>query len=332
MDEYGADIMRLWALSDYTEDHRIGKEILKGVADQYRKLRNTFRYLLGALDGLPRCRAGRRRPRCRSWNATCSTGWPSWTRSAQGRCGLRLQQLCSPLSHFCNEDLSAFFFDIRKDCLYCDAPTEPTRRSAIAPCSTCCSSADAWLAPVLVFTTEEVWLARFPSEDGSVHLQDMPGTPADWLDESLAAKWAQVRQVRRVVTAALEVQRTAKVIGASLEAAPVVHVEDAGLLAMLRSVDFADLCITSGIVLTGDPAPRRGVPPARSARCGRGVRTGRRRQVPALLEDPAGCGQPRPRRRLRPLRQRAGLMRRAVLHGPLGSITLSETAGRISPA
>nr|MCE2748228.1 isoleucine--tRNA ligase [Rhodobacter sp.] len=96
---------------------------------------------------------------------------------------------------------------------------------------------------------------RFPGEDGSVHLQDMPETPAAWLDAALAAKWVQLRQVRRAVTAALEVQRTAKVIGASLEAAPVVHVEDAGALTALRSVDFADLCITSALTLTADPAP-----------------------------------------------------------------------------
>jgi isoleucyl-tRNA synthetase len=112
-----------------------------------------------------------------------------------------------------------------------------------------------WLAPVLVFTMEDVWEARFPDAGSSVHLQDMPSTPADWLDEPLAAKWAGIRAVRRVVTAALEVQRRDKVIGASLEAAPVVHVRDAEVLRALRTVDFADLCITSGVVLTPDPLP-----------------------------------------------------------------------------
>ena len=102
---------------------------------------------------------------------------------------------------------------------------------------------------------EEVWLERFPGEDSSVHLQDFPDTPADWLDEPLSAKWAGIRRARRAVTSALEVQRRDKVIGASLEAAPVVYVEDANLLADLKSVDFDDICITSHIVLTGDPAP-----------------------------------------------------------------------------
>jgi len=113
----------------------------------------------------------------------------------------------------------------------------------------------AWLAPILVFTMEDVWLTRFPGEDSSVHLVDFPETPADWLDEPLAAKWAEVRRVRRVVTAALEVQRRDKVIGASLEAAPIVHVRDATALDTLKSVPFADICITSDVVLSGDPIP-----------------------------------------------------------------------------
>jgi isoleucyl-tRNA synthetase len=113
-----------------------------------------------------------------------------------------------------------------------------------------------WLAPILVFTMEDVWLSRFPGEESSVHLEDIPETPADWLDVPLAQKWDKIRSVRRVVTAALEVQRASKVIGASLEAAPVVHVEDAATVKALKSVDFADLCITSGIQVTADPAPQ----------------------------------------------------------------------------
>jgi isoleucyl-tRNA synthetase len=152
-------------------------------------------------------------------------------------------------------DLSAVYFDIRKDSLYCDAPGSHRRRSARTLLDILFHRLTTWLAPILVFTTEDVWLSRFPGEESSVHLEDMPETPVAWLDAALAAKWAAVRQVRRAVTAALEVQRTAKVIGASLEAAPVVHVEDEGTLAALRSVDFADICITSALTLTADPAP-----------------------------------------------------------------------------
>jgi isoleucyl-tRNA synthetase len=153
-------------------------------------------------------------------------------------------------------DLSAVYFDIRKDALYCDPADSQRRRAARTVLDLLYHRLVTWLAPILVFTMEEVWLCRFPGEDSSVHLQDIPETPADWLDEPLAQKWDRIRRVRRTVTAALEVQRTAKVIGASLEAAPVVHVEDAETVKALKSVDFADLCITSGIQITSDPAPQ----------------------------------------------------------------------------
>ena len=112
-----------------------------------------------------------------------------------------------------------------------------------------------WLAPVLVFTMEEVWLERYPGDDSSVHLVDFPETPADWLRPDLMETVARIRRVRRVVTAALEVQRTDKVIGSSLEAAPVVHVEDAEVRDLLGGIEMDDLCITSGLRVTGDPAP-----------------------------------------------------------------------------
>ncbi|TNE90867.1 MAG: isoleucine--tRNA ligase, partial [Rhodobacteraceae bacterium] len=157
---------------------------------------------------------------------------------------------------FCTVDLSAFYFDIRKDALYCDAEDSDRRRAARTVLDLLFHRLTTWLAPILVFTMEDVWLSRFPGDDVSVHLQDIPETPATWADESLAAKWDGIRRARRVVTAALEVQRTAKVIGASLEAAPVVHVEEADVLGALKSVPFEDLCITSDIALTADPAPQ----------------------------------------------------------------------------
>ena len=166
------------------------------------------------------------------------------------------QGVFQTLFTFCTVDLSAVYFDIRKDSLYCDAPTALRRRAARTVLDILFHRLVTWLAPILTFTMEEVWLCRFPGEGSSVHLIDMPETPAEWLNEPLAQKWEAIRKVRRVVTAALEVQRTAKVIGASLEAAPVVHVEDAATLKSLKSVDFADLCITSALSLTADPAPQ----------------------------------------------------------------------------
>ncbi|MCA0273462.1 MAG: isoleucine--tRNA ligase [Proteobacteria bacterium] len=256
IDEYGADILRLWvAQSDYTQDLRIGKEILKGTADSYRRLRNTLRFVLGNLDGFTDAErvAPAEMPELERWVLHRLAELDHVVR--KGYAAYDFQGVFQTLFTFCTVDLSAIYFDIRKDSLYCDAPGSLRRRSARTVLDLVYHRLVTWLAPILVFTMEEVWLCRFPGEGSSVHLQDIPETPADWLDEPLAQKWDAIRRVRRVVTAALEIQRTAKVIGASLEAAPVVHVEDAATLKALKSVDFADLCITSGIQVTADPAP-----------------------------------------------------------------------------
>jgi isoleucyl-tRNA synthetase len=257
IDQYGADILRLWvAQSDYTADLRIGPEILKGTADSYRRLRNTMRFLLGNLAGFDEAErvASEAMPELERWVLHRLAELDEIVR--QGYAKYDFQGVFQSLFNFCTVDLSAIYFDIRKDALYCDAPASVRRRACRTVLDLLFHRLTTWLAPVLVFTMEDVWLSRFPDEDQSVHLQDMPQTPVAWRDEALAAKWAGIRRARRVVTAALEVQRSAKVIGASLEAAPVVHVEDAGLLAALRSVDFAEVCITSGLSLTADPAPQ----------------------------------------------------------------------------
>ncbi len=253
--QYGADILRLWvAQSDYTGDLRIGPEILKGVADGYRRLRNTMRFMLGALAHFHE--ADRvdpaEMPELEQWVLHRLAELDHKVRT--GYAAYDFQGVFQAVFNFATVDLSAFYFDIRKDALYCDGDTA-RRRAARTVMDILFHRLTTWLAPVLVFTMEEVWLERFPGEESSVHLVDIPDTPADWLNEPLAAKWARVRQARRVVTAALEVSRTDKVIGASLEAAPVVHVREAAMLDALRSVDFADVCITSDIVLTADPRP-----------------------------------------------------------------------------
>ncbi len=155
---------------------------------------------------------------------------------------------------FCTTDLSAVYFDIRKDALYCDPTPSIRRRACRTVMDILFHRLTTWLAPILVFTMEEVWLERFPGDQSSVHLVDFPDTPQSWRDAALAAKWNSLRDARRVVTGALEVQRTAKVIGASLEAAPQVFVAPA-MAGLLETVDFAELCITSDLSLTTDPAP-----------------------------------------------------------------------------
>ncbi|OUS22332.1 isoleucine--tRNA ligase [Rhodobacterales bacterium 59_46_T64] len=253
--QYGADILRLWvAQTDYTADQRIGPEILKGVADSYRRLRNTLRFMLGALSAytpadevdiadMPELEQLILH-RLAELDVVVRKGYDAYD----------FQGVFQALFHFCTIDLSAFYFDVRKDVLYCDGDT-PERRAARTVMMRLYERLTTWLAPILTFTMEEVWLERNPGEDSSVHLQDMPETPAAWLNPALAERSASVRMVRRVVTGALEEHRRDKTIGSSLEAAPVVHLS-ADLAQIITNPDtFADLCITSAVTLTTDPAP-----------------------------------------------------------------------------
>ena len=254
--QYGADILRLWvAQTDYTADQRIGPEILKGTADSYRRLRNTLRFMLGALAGFTEAErlSPAEMPELERWVLHRLAELDAQVRADYR--GFNFSGVFQTLFNFCTVDLSAFWFDVRKDALYCDAPGSLRRRAARTVLDLLFHRLTTWLAPILPFTMEDVWLSRFPSEDGSVHLQDFAETPDAWRDAALAAKWEGIRRARRAVTAALEVQRTAKVIGASLEAAPVVHVEDPALAGALAAADFADLCITSDLTVTTDPAP-----------------------------------------------------------------------------
>ena len=254
--QYGADILRLWvAQSDYTADLRIGDEILKGTADGYRRLRNTLRFLLGALAGFDAAERVEpaEMPELERWVLHRLAELDGVVR--EGYDAFDFQHVFQQLFTFCTVELSAFYFDIRKDALYCDAATGQRRRAARTVLDALYARLVTWLAPILPFTMEEVWLERFPGEESSVHLVDFPDTPAAWRDPALAARWEVVRRVRRVVTGALEVERREKRIGASLEAAPVVHVADPASREILAAVDFSDVCITSDLTLTGADAP-----------------------------------------------------------------------------
>ncbi len=254
--QYGADILRLWvAQTDYTGDQRIGPEILKGVADSYRRLRNTMRYILGNLHWFSedqRVEAAEM-PELERWVLHRLAELDHHVR--KGYAAYDFQGVFRALFEFATIDLSSFYFDIRKDALYCDGPSLRTR-SARTVLDILFHRLTAWFAPVLVFSMEEVWLERHPGEASSVHLVDIPDTPADWFNGALARKWAAVRRVRSVVTGALEIQRQQKVIGSSLEAAPVVHVENPEIMQAVKSVDFDDVCITSDIELKSDPIPQ----------------------------------------------------------------------------
>jgi isoleucyl-tRNA synthetase len=249
----GADILRLWVVaSDYSEDLRIGPEILKYQTEIYRRLRNTLRYLLGALDGFTEAEAivVEGMPELDRWVLHRLAELDRVVR--EGIEAFDFHGLFTALHNFCAVDLSAFYFDIRKDRLYCDPPGDPRRRAVRTVLDRCFDCLARWLAPVLCFTAEEAWLARHGEDPRrSVHLELFAEIPAAWHDPALGERWEKLRDLRRVVTGALELERGAKRIGASLQAAVELFVPEP-MVDLLRGVDLAELCITSaGTVRAG---------------------------------------------------------------------------------
>ena len=251
----GADILRLWvAASDYSDDMRIGPEIIKTFVETYRKLRNTIRWMLGSLAHYePATTVGVEAMgeleelmlhRLAELDAEIHDAYETFD----------YKRVVARLTGFLNTDLSAFYFDIRKDTLYCEPPSSEKRRAALEAIEQIFRCVTLWLAPVLVFTSDEAWLLRYPGAI-SVHLESFPEILSAWRDEALAEKWEQIRRVRSVVTGALEIERAHKRIGSSLEAAPRVFIADAGLRAVLETIDFAEVCITSNIAIEAGEGP-----------------------------------------------------------------------------
>jgi isoleucyl-tRNA synthetase len=252
----GADILRLWACaSDYADDLRIGPEILKTNVETYRKLRNTIRWMLGSLahfheeDRV----AADRMPELERLMLHRLAELDGLVREAYR--AFDYKRIFAQLSAFMTSDLSAFYFDIRKDALYCDPASSHKRKAALTTVNHLFRCTVTWLAPILCFTAEEAWLSRYGESAPSVHLQTFPEVPASWRDDALAEKWRKIRAVRRVVTGALELERAQKRIGSSLEAAPVVHVVDAELFAAIVDADLAEICITSHATLAEGDGP-----------------------------------------------------------------------------
>jgi isoleucyl-tRNA synthetase len=254
----GADILRLWvAASDYSDDLRIGPEILKTFVETYRKLRNSIRWMLGSLAHPGKGRAALADlPDLERLMLHRLAELDPQIRAAYA--AYDYKKVLALLLPFMNSDLSAFYFDVRKDALYCEAPSSAKRHAALFVIDELFRCLTLWLSPILVFTAEEAWLERYPdvkAAGGSVHLEQFPAIPESWRDEALANKWALIREVRRVVTGALEIARAAKEIGSSLEAAPVVHISDGAMRASLEGEDFAEICITSDIRLVAGDGP-----------------------------------------------------------------------------
>jgi isoleucyl-tRNA synthetase len=254
--ESGADILRLWvAACDYTDDQRIGPEILKNTVETYRKLRNTIRWMLGTLHHF------------RPIDAVEYKDMPQLERlmlhglAEQARIvreayvEFDYKTVVATLSAFMNTELSAFYFDIRKDTLYCDPISSVARKAALTTIDVICDAILKWLAPILSFTCDEAFAMYWPGDCPSVHLLTFPFNLGEFGDDTLAAKWDTIRNVRRVVTGALELERAAKNIGSSLEASPVIYVADRKLLATLFDVDLAEICITSNYEVREGEAP-----------------------------------------------------------------------------
>ena len=254
MKQSGADILRLWvATTDYWEDQRLGKSIIQTNIDAYRKLRNTIRWMLGTLahdEGEEVALADM--PELEQLMLHRLSELDEIVRKSYD--AFDFKRIAKTLLDFMVVDLSAFYFDIRKDALYCDAPSSVRRKASVVVVRHLFECVVKWLGPLLPFTTEEAWLELHP-EAQSVHLTQFPDVPAEWRNEALAEKWRKVRTVRRVVTGALELERARKVIGSSLEAAPVVHITDAELAAAVADVDMAETSITSGIAISESAGP-----------------------------------------------------------------------------
>jgi isoleucyl-tRNA synthetase len=274
MKQYGADILRLWVMNSDTElDLRIGPEILKQQAELYRRIRNTLRWLLGSLEGFTDAETVPygELPELERWVLHRVTELDAKIRAAaapDSATRFAWSGVYPEIHNFCATDLSAFYFDIRKDALYCDRPDSPRRRAARTVLDILHRHLCAWLAPVLVFTAEEAWLARFPDEAGSIHLLDFPFVPEGWKDEGLAATWARIRELRGLVTAELEKARAAGTIGSSLQAAPALAAPEADR-ALLDEAGWAETCITSGFSVTDAPLPAATFAPAPGAKCAR---------------------------------------------------------------
>ena len=254
MKDAGADILRLWVMtSDYADDLRVGKAIIQTNIDAYRKLRNTIRWMLGTLAH-------------DTGDDVALADMPSLERLMlhrlaelddvvrSGYDAFDFKKVTRALIDFSNVELSAFYFDIRKDALYCDAPSSLRRRASLCVIRRIFECLVTWLAPMLPFTTEEAWLSLKP-DAVSIHLEQFPELPADWRHEAVAEKWRVIRDIRRVVTGALEVERREKRIGSSLEAAPVVYIADAATAEALDGEDFSEICITSAIEVVVGKGP-----------------------------------------------------------------------------
>ncbi len=249
-DKYGADILRLWVMnSDSADDLRIGPEILKQQAELYRRIRNTLRWILGSLSGFTEAERVdvTEMPELERYILHRLSELDAQYRTANA--SYDWTGLIPALHVFCSTDLSAFYFDVRKDAIYCDATTSLRRRAARTVLDHLHRCLCIWLAPVLVFTADEAWTARF-GEDSCVHLQTLPDLPQTWSNAELGARWELIRAFRRKITNSLEDGRRAGALKSSLQAA--VSVPKSNESELLTEEDWAELAIVSSFTVLLD--------------------------------------------------------------------------------
>jgi isoleucyl-tRNA synthetase len=287
-DKYGVDILRLWVMmSDTSEDLRIGPEILKQQVELYRRLRNTLRWLLGSVAGFTEAESVRYAdmPELEKWVLHRLAELDARIRAAVQ--SYDWTGVYPELHNFCATDLSAFYFDVRKDAVYCDRPDSLRRRAARTVLDHLHRCLTTWLAPVLCFTAEEAWCARFGEQD-SVHLQLFPDLPSEWRDDALAARWERIRAIRRNITVPIEEARRANTLGSSLQAAVTLPLT-AETESLLSADQWAEIAIVSNVRIepgTGDAlATISPAPGSKCARCWRVLtEVGRQPKHPALCE------------------------------------------------
>lgn len=255
MKEYGADILRLWTMtSDYAEDIRLGKDTLKNTADLYRRIRNTFRYLLGALDGFTAEEKiaeqdYAKMPELERYMLHKLAEMDETVRTSIAN--YEFNSLAQKLHLFCNNELSAFYFDIRKDRLYCDRVDSFERRACRTVMFHIYDCLVTWLAPILTYTCEEAWTYRpaMAGKEQSIHLREFSKVDSKWKNPALDQKWSLILQAREAILAAIEPQRKDKTIGSSLEAAPVIST-NAEFDKAFEGIDLAEVSITSYVKIS----------------------------------------------------------------------------------
>ncbi len=246
--KYGADILRTWvAASDYAEDLRLDYSILEQHAESYRKIRNTFRFLLGNLKD---------QKIEYKLNSKEIEKWPELERYILHQIfelnknfekyfkEYNFHKLYKELLNFCSLDLSAFYFDIRKDTLYCDDLKSEKRKTCINFLALTLDILLKWFAPILSFTTEEIFQIIHPGKKSSIHLENFPKIPTNWENKKLSEKWIKLKLIRNVVNAGIEVKRSSKDIGSSLEADIEIYLGE-DYLRLVDDINLSEYFITS---------------------------------------------------------------------------------------